>query len=89
MLRVFAARRLFRLPDPLLRWILLFALACTAAVFWEFAEWIADRYLGTHCQMNDLYDTLLDLLMGVLGALAFLLPRLPSVLRGYFQQARD
>lgn len=88
-LSVFTGRRLVRRPDPLLRWLLLFALACTAAVFWEFAEWTSDRYFGTNCQMNDLDDTLLDLLMGLLGALAFLLPHLPSVLREYFHAPPD
>lgn len=84
VLRVWTERRFIRRPDPILRWILLLALAFTAAVLWEFAEWTSDRFLGTHCQMNDLGDTLLDLLMGVLGALAFLLPQLPSALRAYF-----
>ncbi|NCA82067.1 MAG: hypothetical protein EOM72_04915 [Opitutae bacterium] len=85
-LRVFAGRGLVRPPDPLLRILLLFALAGTAAVFWEFAEWTADRFFGTHCQLS-LADTLLDLLMGMLGGLAFLLPQLPAALRAFFTPA--
>ena len=87
-LRVFAARRLVREPDPLLRLLLLFALAITAAVFWEFAEFTADLVLGTHCQLS-LRDTLLDLFMGMLGGLAFLLPRLPAALREFFTPAPE
>ena len=88
-LDVFTERRLLRAPDPLLRLMLLFALATTAAVCWEFAEWTSDRFLGTNCQMNDLDDTLLDLCMGMLGGLAFLLPQLPAALRAFFAPAPD
>lgn len=88
-LRVFAERGLVRPPDPILRVLLLFALACTAAVFWEFAEWIADRYFGTNCQMDDLGDTLLDLAMGVLGGLACLLPQLPAAGRDFFRPSPE
>lgn len=89
ILRVWAEQRLIRMPDLILRWILLLALAFTAAVLWEFAEWTSDQFFGTHCQMNDLGDTLLDLLMGVLGALVFLLPQLPAALRGYFNPSLE
>lgn len=85
-LRIFAGRGLVRPPDPILRILLLFALACTAAVFWEFAEWTADRFFGTHCQLS-LADTLLDLFMGMLGGLAFLLPQTPAALRAFFTPA--
>ena len=85
-LRAFAEHGLVRPPDPLLRILLLFALACTAAVFWEFAEWTADRFFGTHCQLS-LADTLLDLFMGMLGGLAFLLPQTPAALRAFFRPA--
>ena len=87
-LRVFAARRLVREPDPLLRLLLLFALAITAAVFWEFAEFTADLTLGTHCQLS-LHDTLLDLFMGMLGGLVFLLPQLPAAFRDFFTPAPE
>ena len=87
-LRVFAARRLIRPPDPLLRLLLLFALAITAAIFWEFAEFTADLTLGTHCQLS-LHDTLLDLFMGMLGGLVLLLPQLPAALRDFFIPAPE
>lgn len=48
------------------------ALTATAALFWEFAEWFADRYLGTHSQ-GGLNDTLLDMALGVAGGSLYLL----------------
>jgi hypothetical protein len=74
-LRVFEERHLLRPSDAWVRIALLFGLVNTAAVCWEFAEWIADHALGTHCQLG-LGDTLLDLLMGMLGGLAYLIPAL-------------
>lgn len=50
-----------------------FALACAAAVFWEIAEFAADKYLGTHIQIT-LAETMADLIFGVLGAISTLLP---------------
>ncbi len=88
VLRVAAARGLVRAPDPILRVLLLFALACTAAVFWEFAEWLADRTIGTACQLG-LDDTLLDLFMGLLGGFAYLLPQLPDAFRNFFRSSPE
>ena len=42
----------------------------TAAVLWEFAEYLSDRYAGTSAQ-GSLEDTLGDLLLGLLGGLAY------------------
>ena len=75
-LRIGGDRGLFRTPEPTLRRVLIFALVGTIAVFWEFAEWISDHAFGTNCQMNDLDDTMLDQLMGLVGAAAYLLASL-------------
>jgi hypothetical protein len=48
-----------------------FALTCTATVFWEFAEFFSDRLFGTRAQLG-LEDTLLDMALGVAGGLSFL-----------------
>ncbi len=45
---------------------MILGLTSLAAVVWEFAEFIADQQFGTHSQPS-LADTLLDLLMGLLG----------------------
>jgi hypothetical protein len=41
-----------------------------SAVFWEFAEYLSDRYLGTNTQKG-LEDTLLDMLLGIVGGSVF------------------
>jgi len=66
-LEVLAGRGLLRRPEPLIRFVLVFSLTATAAVFWEFAEWAADFVLGKNCQLG-LDDTMLDLFLGVSGA---------------------
>ncbi len=45
---------------------------CAAAVVWEFSEWITDQLGWTHAQAT-LGDTLADLLLGITGAVVFLL----------------
>jgi len=52
--------------------ILVFGLTCAAALGWEFWEFLSDRYLGSH-SLGDRNDTLLDLLLGVLGGVSFLI----------------
>ena len=42
----------------------------TCALLWEFAEFLSDRYLGTNTQKG-LEDTLLDMLLGVVGGVVF------------------
>ena len=61
------------IPDPgrVTRSVLLFALVVTATVFWEFSEYLSDRYLGTRAQPG-LEDTLLDMLLGTVGGLIFM-----------------
>lgn len=52
--------------------LLSFTAVATAAVVWEFAEWISDRYMSTHAQLG-LEDTLLDMLLGIVGGLIVVL----------------
>ncbi len=66
-----SARRLVRRPERVVRMVLLFSLVCAAAVFWEFAEWVSDHTIGTHAQQG-LEDTLKDMLLGIIGGVAFL-----------------
>lgn len=73
-------RRRRVVPDPgrLQRALLIFSLTATAAVAWELSEYFADRYLGTRT-LGDVEDTLFDLALGLVGALAYLVA---SALRG-------
>ena len=51
---------------------ILFAFTCaaTTAVLWEFNETLLDLCLGTH-MVRGLQDTIMDLFLGLLGALIF------------------
>jgi hypothetical protein len=51
--------------------LLTFTLSCTVAVFWEFGEFAADQFFGSHIQQT-LSETMVDLLLGVVGAALFL-----------------
>ena len=70
VITTFADHEVIERPHALVHVTLVFSLACTAAVFWEFAEWTADHTLGTTCQIS-LDDTVLDQLMGVVGGGTF------------------
>ena len=60
--------------------LLSFAATGTAAVIWELAEWVSDRYFGTHTQLW-LGDTLLDMLLGLLGGMAVVIVAMTGALR--------
>jgi len=53
-------------------YLLVFGSVCTAAVFWEFAEFFYDSLFGAHTQLSN-QDTMSDLLLGTLGVASFLL----------------
>lgn len=55
-----------------IRSTLVFTLTATAAVFWEFAEYIVDLYAGTRIQRN-LQDTIVDMAFGIFGGMLFLI----------------
>lgn len=50
---------------------MILGLTSLVAVVWEFAEFIADHQFGVHTQPS-LADTLLDLLMGLLGGVVWI-----------------
>ena len=83
-LRIWEERGFIRPPEAWVQVVMLFGLVNTAAVFWELAEFTADMTIGSHCQLS-LEDTLLDLFMGMLGGLAYLLPRIPAAFRSFIQ----
>jgi hypothetical protein len=58
-------------PARWLYFVVVPALATCTTVLWEFAEFVSDRYFGTHAQLG-LEDTLSDMLLGCLGSLVFL-----------------
>jgi len=60
--------------DARVQMLFVFALTATAAVVWEFAEFVSDRTSGTSAQAG-LEDTLLDLALGMLGGALYLAAR--------------
>lgn len=54
---------------PFVRYLLIFSLSCTVALFWEFGELFSDRYFRTHIQTSVL-ETMGDLISGTCGAFA-------------------
>lgn len=67
-----ASRDLLGRPNRLTLVLLTFLAGCSVTVFWEFAEFLSDRYLGTHAQQG-LPDTILDMFLGVVGCAVLLL----------------
>jgi hypothetical protein len=59
-------------PVPFLRYLLVFSLASTSTIVWEFAEFLGDHYLGTHMQ-GGIADTMADMFLGMLGGCVLLL----------------
>jgi hypothetical protein len=51
--------------------VMVFGLTCAAAVVWECAEFLSDRYFGTKAQLG-LADTLGDMVVGIVGGVVFL-----------------
>ena len=49
-----------------------FGMTCAAAVFWEFAEFLSDHWLGTRAQVSNT-DTLKDMAVGIAGGVTFIL----------------
>jgi hypothetical protein len=64
--------------------LLVFTTSCTVAVFWEFAEFASDRFLGTSVQQS-VTETMLDLTFGVVGASTTLVVK--AVFRGSSKSA--
>jgi hypothetical protein len=54
-------------PNNLGKCLLALGLASSAALAWEFGEFVLDRLRGTSLQV-DLADTMIDLMLAVLGA---------------------
>ena len=54
--------------------LLAFGLTCAVALVWEFGEFAADQYFGTHVQPG-LANTMRDLSLGVAGSVVYLWAR--------------
>jgi len=54
--------------------LLSFGSTCSIALFWEIVEFSSDTFLGTNVQTSNA-NTMRDLILGIVGALVFLLLR--------------
>lgn len=59
-------------PSALTQRLLAFGMACAAALAWECGEFLLDQLRGTQLQVS-LENTMIDLILGMLGALAVVL----------------
>ena len=66
---------------PAAHFVAVIGLTATAAVLWEFAEFVSDRFAGTRAQAG-LEDTLLDLLLGLVGGAVLLVSRARRAVSG-------
>lgn len=80
LLKVFTKHKLIHEPERLIKILVVFSVACTTAVFWEFAEWSLDRLTSMTCQVS-LDDTMLDLFMGALGAFVYTVPLIAAFIK--------
>ena len=71
LLDLLEAHRLIGFGHELVRVFVIASLVTSAATGWEFVEFLCDRFAGTRAQLG-LRDTLGDILVGILGGLAFL-----------------
>ncbi len=65
-------------PSFLVVILLVFLLTCTTTIFWEFIEWILDALFQMHMQVS-LNDTLLDMLLGILGGIVMIGIKLTNI----------
>jgi hypothetical protein len=61
--------------ENLLELVLIISLTATAAVFWEFGEYVLDRTFNGNLQVN-LLNTMQDLFMGMLGSFVVFIVRI-------------
>ncbi len=55
---------------PIAETVFVVSLTTTSSVIWEFAEFTSDTVFGTHAQLGP-DDTLLDMALGIAGALVY------------------
>lgn len=55
----------------IVKYLFVFSMTGIVTIFWEFAEFASDRFLGTRMQ-GGVGETLLDMLLGMFGAILFI-----------------
>ena len=65
-------------PNKYVAVVLLVSLIGTTTVLWEFAEFTADYFFNAGSQAG-LEDTIMDMLMGVIGGLSFIILNIKAI----------
>lgn len=60
--------------------LIIILLTCTTTIFWEFGEWVLDKVFFMHTQVS-LDDTLLDMLLGILGGITMIRIRFKNIIK--------
>jgi len=68
---ILETRKIILPIQGIIKVIFIFSLTCTITVLWEFAEFTLDHIIAHNVQLG-LDDTLLDMLLGIVGAIIFL-----------------
>lgn len=71
-IKTLSSRGLIRRPRALVSAVLVIATVAAAAVLWECAEYLSDRFVGTYSQQGPV-DTVLDVVFGIVGGLMFVI----------------
>jgi len=58
-------------PKKMARYLIVFSLTCSVALFWEFLEFSGGTLMGVYTQLS-LRETMGDLFFGCIGALVYL-----------------
>lgn len=77
---VFVERGLIQRLNRVVEWVLVFGLTAVAVVHWEFAEWLVDALFAVGSQRS-LDDTILDMLLGLVGGIVVVVLSAPKRLR--------
>lgn len=84
----FQERKLISELNVLSRSVFLFALTSSAAVIWEFGEFILDFFFGTRAQAS-LEDTMLDMFLGLLGGTALIVFLARGSIKEYIKKVKS
>ena len=74
ILNFWKEKNLIKINNKLIYILFIVALVSLIAVFWEFWEYVMDYFFNYQCQFG-LWDTMLDLFLGILGGFVLIVFR--------------
>jgi hypothetical protein len=70
ILKLIKKWKLINASNRIIDFLIIFLFVSSITVFWEFYEFVSDKYFYTNAQ-PDVNDVMMDQIMGVLGAISF------------------